>query len=100
MDQRVCTPTQQRWLTKLLGYDFEVHYEKGKENCVANALSRQLERELVAITTLVTWLQQLKSNYTTYELISLLQRFYRGQLESSKYTMRASFLLRENLHLC
>lgn len=39
LDQRVGTPMQQKWVTKLMGYDFMVEYKKGKENVVADALS-------------------------------------------------------------
>jgi hypothetical protein len=41
MEQRVHTPAQQRWVTKLLGYDYELVYKKGIENRAADALSRQ-----------------------------------------------------------
>ena len=33
------TLAQQNWVTKLLGYDFEIFYKLGKTNCVADALS-------------------------------------------------------------
>ena len=46
LDQRVGTPAQQRWITKLVGYNFLVEYKKGKENVVAEALSRQGEESM------------------------------------------------------
>ena len=46
LDQRVGTRAQQRWITKLLGYNFLVEYKKGKENVVADALSRQGEESM------------------------------------------------------
>ena len=39
LEQRIITPAQQKWFTKLLGYSFVMEYKKGKENMVANALS-------------------------------------------------------------
>ena len=41
LEQRVSTLAQQRWITKLLGYAFIVEYKQGKENVVADALSRR-----------------------------------------------------------
>ena len=39
LEQRIATPTQQKWLAKLLGYAFVVKYKKGIDNRVADALS-------------------------------------------------------------
>lgn len=51
LEQRVGTLAQQKWLTKLMGYDFSVEYHSGRENRAANALSRRDEQgELRAIT--------------------------------------------------
>lgn len=38
LDQRIATPTQQHWLSKLLGY-----YKAGPQNIVPDALSRKEE---------------------------------------------------------
>ena len=51
LDQRVGTLAQQRWIMKLLGYNFLVEYKKGKENVVADALSRQREESMDVSTT-------------------------------------------------
>ena len=34
---------KQKWVTKILGYDFEIIYKKGKQNVVENALLRKDE---------------------------------------------------------
>ena len=48
LEQKIGTPAQQKWITKLLGYAFIVEYKKGKENVVADALSRQVPSDEVS----------------------------------------------------
>jgi len=50
LEQRVSSPIQQKWVTKLLGYDYEITYKKGKENVAADALSRLPEAALHAVS--------------------------------------------------
>lgn len=45
LTQTIQTPEQQKWLTKLVGYHYEIHYKPGRENVVAYALSRMPDRE-------------------------------------------------------
>lgn len=44
--QTIQTPKQEYWLSKLVGYDFEIRYRPGHDNVVANALSQV---ELIAL---------------------------------------------------
>jgi hypothetical protein len=39
LEQHISSPEQQKWVTKLFGYDYEIIYKKGKDNVVADALS-------------------------------------------------------------
>jgi hypothetical protein len=39
LEQHISSPEQQKWVTKLLGYEYEIIYKKGKDNVVAYALS-------------------------------------------------------------
>ena len=43
LEQRLCSEEQQKRVTKMLGYDFEIMSKKGKQNVVAYALSRKDE---------------------------------------------------------
>uniref|UniRef100_A0A2N9HKA3 RNA-directed DNA polymerase n=1 Tax=Fagus sylvatica TaxID=28930 RepID=A0A2N9HKA3_FAGSY len=47
LEQRIGTPMQQKWISKLLGYHFVVEFKRGKENLVADALSRQVDTDLM-----------------------------------------------------
>ncbi|CAO2146507.1 unnamed protein product [Urochloa humidicola] len=48
LDQRMSIIPQHTWVSKLFGYDFSVEYNPGKNNTVADALSRRDEGALSA----------------------------------------------------
>ena len=52
-------------MAKLMGLDYSIQYKKGKENVVANALSRHYEEGSVAAITAVIpeWCQQVIESY-------------------------------------
>lgn len=40
LEQQVATLEQQKWMAKLMGYDYEIVYRPGRENAAADVLSR------------------------------------------------------------
>ena len=40
MEQKISTPIQQFWLSKLMGFDYDIQYRSGNDNVAANAPSR------------------------------------------------------------
>jgi hypothetical protein len=79
LEQRISSQEQQKWVTKLFGYDYEISYKKGKDNVVADALSRKYEDEgsLFSLSFIVPdwlqavhqeWLQDPKSSHLIQQL--------------------------------
>jgi hypothetical protein len=82
LEQRLSSEEQQKWVTKMLGYDFEIIYKKGKQNVVADALSRKdedVEALLCAILILQPeWIakarDEWKNDKEVWTLIHKLQQ--------------------------
>ena len=53
LDQRLSTIPQHNWVSKLSGYDLTVEYRPGKQNVVADALSRR-DEEVLSVMALST----------------------------------------------
>jgi hypothetical protein len=99
LEQKIGTPFQQKWITKLLGYDFVVEYKKGVENRVADALSRKegweegLSLSLLSIPT-ASWVEDLKQQYTEDEgLKQLMEKWLNNNLDTRRYSLRDGLLL-------
>ncbi|GJX52056.1 reverse transcriptase domain-containing protein [Tanacetum coccineum] len=66
LSQAIQTPDQQRWLTKLLGYDYEILYHLGRTNNVADALFRCLHSEFLSLYGISSVDFQLLDNLRSY----------------------------------
>ena len=61
LEQRITTMDKQRWIVKLMGYDYEIEYRLGRENKAIDALSR-LHGELSAVTyQQPAWLEEIRN---------------------------------------
>jgi hypothetical protein len=79
LEQCISSQEQQKWVTKLFGYDYEIIYKKGKDNVMADALSWKYEDEgsLFSLFFIVPnwlqavhqeWLQDPKSSHLIQQL--------------------------------
>lgn len=64
-DRKLTEGIQHKLLCKLLGYNYTVEYKKGKENRVADALSRVKDsiRSLFTSAAVPTWVTEVRSSY-------------------------------------
>lgn len=93
-DQVIQTPEQQKWLSKLLGFDFEIVYRPGTLNGAADALSRLSSSQLFAISAPVpTLLQEIHSLATSDpDLTALVQRYISDPLNLPDHSLKDGLL--------
>jgi hypothetical protein len=66
LEQCISSLEQQKWVTKLFGYDYGIIYKKGKYNVVVDALSQKYEDEgsLFSLSfILLDWLQAVHQEW-------------------------------------
>jgi len=58
-EQHFSSPEQHKWVTKMLGHEYEIIYKKGKENVVVDSLSRKFEEDgsllVLSFKTRMAW---------------------------------------------
>jgi hypothetical protein len=84
LEQHISSLEQQKWVTRLFGYDYETIYKKGKDNVVLDALSRKYEYEgsLFSLSFIVPdWLQAIPPKSS-----QLIQQLQSNTLASPGYS--------------
>jgi hypothetical protein len=106
LEQRLSSEEQQKWVTKILGYDFEIVYKKGKQNVVADALSRKdedVEAFLCAISIIqLDWIIESRDEWKNDEKVwTLIQRLQQDSSASDTFTWKNDSLwYKDRLYLC
>jgi hypothetical protein len=106
LEQRLSSEEQQKWVTKILGYDFEIVYKKGKKNVVADALSRKdedVEAFLCAISIIQpNWIIEARDEWKNDEKVwTLIQRLQQDSSASDTFTWKNySLWYKDRLYLC
>jgi hypothetical protein len=106
LEQRLSSEEQQKWVTKILGYDFEIVYKKGKQNVVADALSRKdedVEAFLCAISIIQPdWIIEARDEWKNDEKVwTLIERLQHDSGASDTFTWKNDSLwYKDRLYLC
>ena len=76
LEQKISSLEQQKWVTKLLGFDYEITYKNWKENVVADALSQLLEQAEFSVVLLPTsdFLEDIKMEWQEDSETSKIQK--------------------------
>ena len=98
LQQRINFPAQHAWLTKLMGYDYDISYKRGRENVVAYALSRMNIGELLSLAVSsisVGIMEQIQKSWETDpHLVNLIQQLKGQEKRDSPYSWKNDQLIR------
>ena len=99
LQQMIIFPGQHSWLTKLMGYDYEIVYKKGKENTAADGLSRIHSSELLvmAVSSISSELvQEIQDSWERDPALqSLISQLKQESLPHSPYAWSDNQLTRK-----
>ena len=99
LDSPALTPAQQKWVGKLVGYDYEITYRRGTENMAADALSRIHETPTVMALSSpqLDWLDELKEDMSTNPWIrEIIQKVEAGHSSVTQYSIIDGILRYKN----
>ena len=87
------TPDQQKWIVKLMGFDYEIEYKQGNEKKAADALS-QLPRDLLAVSCPKhAWVDVIRDEACNHpDLATTREAVTRGDLSAASFTVKDGLL--------
>ena len=93
LEQILSLEEQQKWVTKMLGYDFEIIFKKGMLNVVADALSRkneEVEALLCAISIIQPdWITEASDEWKKDEEVwTLIQKLQQDPSTSNTFSWK------------
>jgi hypothetical protein len=105
LEQRISSPEQQKWVTKLFGYDYEIIYNKVKENVVVDGLFQKYEEEgsRFSLSFIVPdWIQDVHQEWLQDpKICSLLHQLQHNSLVPLGYSWHNEDLrYKGRLYLC
>jgi hypothetical protein len=106
LEQRLSLEEQQKWVTKMLGYDFEIIYKKGKKNVVADALLRKDEdvEDFLYVISIIQpdWIIEARDEWKNDKnMWTLIQRLQQDSSASYTFTWKNDSLwYKDLLYLC
>ena len=105
-EQRLSSEEKQKWVTKMLGYDFEIIYKKGKQNVVDDALSKKdedVEAFLYSILILQhEWIAEARDEWKNDEEVwTLIHKLQQDPSASATFSWKNDSLwYKDRLYLC
>jgi hypothetical protein len=92
-DQRIASSIQHKLMLKLLEFDFTLEYKKGKENVVADALSRKQHTSLAISAVTPTWITEVEQSYCQDTVCKLLlEQLLLDSQSKPNYSLNAGIL--------
>lgn len=100
-EQQAITPYQQKWVSKMLEYNYSIIYRKGSQNIVADALSKRTHAQIhqclgeSTLTSSELWDKILQANLDDEKLQKLSNELLHNPQLHSKYSWDGRILTRK-----
>lgn len=100
LEQKATIDSQQKWIIKLMGFNFQIEYNKGKDNKVLDGLSRQMEEEGATLALIkfptIDCITKLKQSYElSTKLKNIMELLSHGAQGPKGYSLHQGLMLRK-----